>query len=25
MFFFEREIKKEVCRWEWWWERIREV
>ena len=25
MLFFKREIKKEVCMWEWWWERIREV
>ena len=23
--FFEREIKNEVCMWEWWWRRIREV
>jgi len=27
MSFFKKkkEIKKEVCMWEWWWKRIREV
>jgi len=25
MFFFEREIEKGLCMWEWWWERIRKV
>jgi len=24
-FFFEKEMKEEVCMWEWWRERIREV
>ena len=24
-YVFLREIRKEVCMWEWWWERIREV
>jgi len=25
MFFFQKEMKDEVCMREWWWERIREV